>query len=321
MKYKSYRTSVNELINGYKNHNVSPSEWYDIINDTYLREHGVRYDKTLDYDLNLMELSFLNHGSNLIFLDNDVANYLFNLKFSAQVIDELPLPFPSFAISPSTNAKVGEIKLRPILVTDYDSRIDACSVLAKAFNQPLIGERDDTAGVCFSIAVPINDSKDSQKLQISFNSKQLKEIIDCGNDVDKTHAIVGSYGNCLELNHEEQLQLVISLKLVVGLCLYNHITQGQFLRKGFPIGLAAKPKHLGLQKSDFKSTSGLVFKLEDKLHQQHAKAQHVRSGHFRQLMADRFYQGEWASWSRGSRWVEVKPSIVGEGKPHTQETV
>lgn len=105
------------------------------------------------------------------------------------------------------------------------------------------------------------------------------------------------------------------LKLILGLTIY--VNAGGHIREGFPTKKAATTK---ARKSLDKAANG-GFKVKFISFAKEMKASSggfVRGFHFRNLKAERYYQGEHANEPKGSRWVFVSPSWVGgKVKPKT----
>lgn len=289
---------------------------YNSLNHHYLTNFGHRFDRSIDSNLVMMEEAFILNGRNLIFIENEDADYLLSLKFNAEILNELPLPSECFAISTQTNLVINGLPILPVLLCTYEEKQKAGYSLAKLFEQKITGNDQDSK-LLFSLSVKESLAKDSSTLNININNEQLKSIIKT-NDLDQIQKIMGQQENSVALSESEMERMVISVKLISSLCLYNHITKNKYLVNGFPLGLSKKPKHLGLLKADLPKFSSHFFRSE--FRNTGVKGHHVRSGHFRQLVSERYYKGEYSNLPIGSRWVEVSPSVVGGGIVKTQLT-
>lgn len=111
------------------------------------------------------------------------------------------------------------------------------------------------------------------------------------------------------------------LKLLVSLSMYHEATGGKYLKEGLPedsgnVGLKAY-----VREKNNANTSTLSPPLSEKGYTD--RKAHVRGWHYRNLRSDRYYQGEFASKPKGSRWVLVASSLVngrngGHLAPFTQ---
>lgn len=114
-----------------------------------------------------------------------------------------------------------------------------------------------------------------------------------------------------------------SLKLVAALGVYHVATRGKKLRTGFPTPQA--PRLEGRRPDQQVAPVTLINSTPPQANEAEidgveiGRAAHYRSWHFRQLRAERFYQGEYAEYAPGTRYVFVESAMVGvEAAPNTQ---
>ncbi len=111
-----------------------------------------------------------------------------------------------------------------------------------------------------------------------------------------------------DANNQNEEIINSVLKLILGLAIY--IDAGGFIRDGFPTQKAAATK----ARKSLEKTTKAGFKVKFISFAKEMKSTaggFVRGFHFRNLKADRYYQGEFKNRPKGSRWVFVNPSWVG----------
>ncbi|MCC2525550.1 hypothetical protein [Vibrio coralliilyticus] len=175
-KYRCYRTSVEDFLTAPQQAGIAPERYFSMLNDAFIKDNGVEYSFSIDHDINLMELAFVNSGRNYVFIDNEDAEYLYRMKFSGTMMDSLPLHRSVFAISPTTNLQIDGVPILPIMVCDYESRTESTKQIADAFNQPVLGAPVNEEQLLFTIVIPDSMAKHNQKLTLGVSGAQLKEI-------------------------------------------------------------------------------------------------------------------------------------------------
>lgn len=107
------------------------------------------------------------------------------------------------------------------------------------------------------------------------------------------------------------------LKIIAVLNIYLSATESVYLKKGLP-GSHLTSVHM-IEKID-KPLPYLLRQTDSikKLSNSRSPDEHYRIFHFRNLKADKYYQGEYEHLEKGSRWVFVKDSLVNSStKGHT----
>lgn len=114
------------------------------------------------------------------------------------------------------------------------------------------------------------------------------------------------YADAFATNDLDNLRQFYVAKLVLMMGLYSHSFEDA-LKQGYP---GKEPKHLEPRlHGDWNKTSLRMAAASPKHNEE--RNYHYRSWHFRQLMDERFYKGEYAHMPVGSRVVFVKDSMVG----------
>jgi hypothetical protein len=108
----------------------------------------------------------------------------------------------------------------------------------------------------------------------------------------------------LELTHDQAAYQQVLVRLILAVLLYKK-TVPTALISGYPVHKKKAPK------MDMRSvTKYSDFTLQIPHSEHNSPTFHYRSWHFKQLMADRYYQGEYENLERGSRVIFVKDTFV-----------
>lgn len=122
-------------------------------------------------------------------------------------------------------------------------------------------------------------------------------------DGDEYVQILGNYkhhGVALTSENASYQQKIV--KIILSLILYKK-TVPESLIPGYPTVKKPKMEGYKLKESDY-------ITLSIPTGHRDSPTEHYRSWSFRQLFADRFYQGEYENWERGSRIVFVRDTYV-----------
>jgi hypothetical protein len=293
---------------------------YKSYNDYFVNTYGIQFCESLEFENLAYEQGFVNNGRNYIFMEKDVINHLYALKYHAKTMINLTLPFDSFAISPASNARIEGELVMPILVLSTNAVCKGVSDISKAFEGQMSAKAKSSESL-ITLVVCEDNKRLGNKISSSFTPSQLAMILQKDSEYEALSEIFGSYSEEMTNppNKEQGVKLIKAIKLVASFLLYNQVTQDEFLVDGFPKGFAMKPKKLGLNKQNVNSVRGCLFNVDTSKNDS-KKSHHVRVGHYRQLMHERYYQGEYTGLERGSRWIPVSPSIIGGGEAFTQLT-
>lgn len=116
-------------------------------------------------------------------------------------------------------------------------------------------------------------------------------------------------------NSHRELAIAIG-KIVLSLIIHISV-HPEDLRNGFPNNYSSPKVH---KRSEIHVRLCKSFHFSPQINSE--KSAHFRSGHFRQLRHERYYQGEHKDKPIGSRWVSVNPTSVNrEFTPHTVEEI
>lgn len=312
--FRSYPLTIDSFRKEYQEKDLN--EVYKNHDNIFQNKYGIPFSESLEYEVLSVEQGFVNDGRNYVFMESKVIDHLYSLKYRPDTLDYLTLPFDSFSISPSSDSKLAGKPLMPILVVSSKSVQQGYKCLSGDFGvtPPILKEEP-----LFTIMICGDGNKSGARESSSITASQLKQILQQDADDCDLSEIVGSYNQHSDriLDKDRGISLMKSVKLVASFLLYNQITQDKYLIEGFPETFAKKPKRLGLMKRDMNLVRGCFFGV-DVPKRESKKNHHIRIGHYRQLVNERYYKGEYESWVRGSRWVEVSPSLIGGGEVHTQ---
>lgn len=269
-----------------------------------------------------------------IFLESaQVARRLYEATYDAKWMEGIQMPFESFILSIPKDFTINDTIIPGCLVTWMKfSDMDDLAL------RPLCrkaGLRDPD-----EVTVP-EEYRNSMTLHISYQDpydqrrftyarivipSDLFGSILASKDRHEFRERAGDYreASIVGLIKSSEVDLTIQftlLKLVLAMGVFNQATKAEHLTAGLPGGHIQvdgvvrnlKPSHQTLSMPPLKPplNKGSV---ED----------HYRSFFFRQLRHERYYQGEYADWTPGTRWTFVSDAWVsGSGEdidPYTQST-
>ena len=301
----------------------------EILGQTVLTYQNMYH--TLDFLIMAEESFWASQNRPSIFLESkDVAERLYKATYDVKHVEGIQMPFESFILNMPKDYKVDGTIIPGCLVTWM--RFDE---MAPRAVRPLCRK----AGVPEPNQVQIpSEYAESMTIHISYrdpyNADKMmygrcvvprdvfKDLLTCRN-LDEFREISGDYQEAFQnLIQSSEQDLVIQfthLKIILAMAIYNQATDHKHLTPGLPGGQIQvdgmvrqlKPSHQTLRMPKLSRPSSTV------------RADHYRGFHFRQLRADRYYQGEYADKPRGSRWSFVSDAWVSSsGKdidPYTQE--
>lgn len=280
---------------------------------------------SLDFLIASEDLYWEKQGKQVIFPENSaVLDNLLKAKYQMESSEGFSLPFSSFIVAIPNGYSFEGVQLPSFMVTHIEYK-QSQNITIFPFcdyvecKKPEKVEYEKAADGERSIVVSFRDPESDGYIRMMQLESALPDILRSKTLEEFRHAI-GDYTNkvgVVQSNSNDLAMQFLSMKLVAALGVYNLATGGERLREGFP-GRTV-PRIIGSSepiKIRYTTLTGTPVS--------GGKASpdtHYRSWHFRQLRDDRFYKGEHASLPRGSRYVFVSDTIVGNKvTPYTQET-
>lgn len=266
-----------------------------------------------------------------IFLESSsVAHRLYKATYDAKWMSGIEMPFDSFILSIPKDFSIDGVTIPGCLVTwmpfdEMEHR--AVRPLCRKAGVPEPGGVNvpDDYRKSMTLHISYQDPYDSRKITYGrcvipqeffgtlLRARTLEEFREEAGDYQSAfkHLVESSEADI-------RIQFTL-LKIILAMAVYNQATDRQQLTPGLPgtrvqvdgMISSLRPQHQTLRMAPLKrAPKGPV---ED----------HYRSFHFRQLRAERYYQGSYADVPRGSRWSFVSDAwISSSGKeidPYTQK--
>lgn len=282
---------------------------------------------SLDFFVLAEEWFWKRQGAEAIFpASAEVLGSLQRAKFdiSREGTPGIELPFPSFVLAmPKSFEPEPGLKLGAILATWYTYEKGATDILqpySSAIGLPSPGTPrmvpHEPGERALALTMSVGTGR-MQYLRTNVLESDLPAIL-AARSPEEFASAVGSYSSGSLLfhgldDHDRKLQFY-AFRLIAALGVYHQATEGRYLRDGFPDAQAPRVIEGEALKNHRSHTLSIASRTRSE------PSEHYRAWHFRQLRADRYYQGEHAEKPRGSRWTFVKETTVGEPiSPSTQD--
>lgn len=278
-----------------------------MIQDTQL---AVELDDTLGVNTNAEEYFFERSGRKLVFIDKSVVDMLHRAKFSANKSAKIlpPSGFETFALcfEKDTFVKVNgqSVRLYPCQITVMEEE-DMHRKVHVPFDD-LTGyniQRNTELTLTITVSYKIGDVTYRSCVDIA----EIMEKIDTEGVRESTHL-----SSVLDqrLDDTEQLTTNTLMKIAVQLLIFNSATNNKYLVNGYPSECQFRMPT---------NTTRAVWNASHINYQVPSNiSAHVRSAHFRNLQNDKYYKNEYSELKKGSRWVLVSESFVGNNETFTQ---
>lgn len=282
------------------------------------------YSWSPQFSMYIMENRYLDSDRKVVFVDDAEANTLLNMRFNAKHLNALLANgCQTVMLCLKTTFKVRGIRLYSSL-----NVIDTAENFEKEYRKTVsqfvsginFGQVDKPDDILIKVATNCRDGLNNY---VAINSEQLIKLMSLTLDECFVGAnildIVPSIADILlkqgdrrqdqarVQEEEEQIAMLLNMRLTLAYYLYNQMTENKYLVSGCP----HKRKAFTLNKYSYKQ-----FAMSAEYKQ---KVLHLRAGHYRQLIDDRYYKNEHANKAKGSRWVEVKPAVIGKAESFVQE--
>lgn len=295
-----------------------------------LFKHVPEAIKSLNLNIFAEEHFWIRTGANTIFPESaEVLENLIRARFQMDAADGFTLPFQSFMMSIPSGFKVDGTSIPSFLVSWIPYKqteeliIGPFGVHAKIggpLHVHLDSAPDDDIAICICYRDPITPSAYSRTV---ISANQIPALLqDDREDILVTD--IETYKNYHQVvgisSHDIKIQRIM-FRIVAALGIYNMATEGSRLSPGFPGN--QQPKFNG-KLPDY-SMNNMTLKNSmsaSSAHMPEAKDSYYRTWFFRQLRDEKYYRGEFSRYAKGSRYVFVSDTVVGQQiTAHTQKLV
>lgn len=280
------------------------------------------------HSLNFLILSeefyWKSQGGDVIFPESPaVLDNLLRAKYQMDSPEGFRLPFSAFSVAIPNGYAFNGVRLLPFMVTFIHHRT-AQDITTLPFcrkiglrEPPGFGyaeSRPEAMALSITFRDPTNRHAYIRTLQLD---EALPRVLKCQTAMEYKQ-VVGDYEDkfgVIDLTESELEAQFLAVKLVAALGVYHMATNGDRLSDGYPG--SQEPRMNNRDKSLRMRFSTLRNKADvDAIE---ARDAFYRTWFFRQLRADRYYQGEHEKTPRGSRYSFVSDTVVGQKvTPHTQ---
>lgn len=277
-------------------------------------------------------------GRNILFPGSeDFYSRLLTSRFMIPEGENAQLNFPSaaFILALPRDMTVNGYKIPSPMVTysnTRDERIEQYRRVERVLKSGISEEeflRHETMYSCVSIFFHNpQDESDTTTTKLTLNLSQLADVLkidmdapDCLRHFEQIAARQkDSSALAMDMSHSDLYIQMILMRLIVGLSVYISAAGESVLSDGIPkvTGIPTP----GLDKHS-KPTMRRIPAPSQTRNASTMDTPTTRRWHFRNLRADRYYQGDYASWPKGSRWTIVSEAQVGKYKAttvHDEET-
>ena len=273
------------------------------------------------------DVFWLRKGRHTVYLnDDDVVRRLMSARFdvSAGPGSGLSFPFESFriALPKGTRTPTGQ-ELPGIQVTWLDYEAFVPEVVESFFGHidlgfmPTISNIDHAPGERALVVNMLLDATNLESMHTVILEHQLPLLL-AATDFQEFQTQLGDFSDAAlsfaSLTEMEQEKQFAAIRLVCALGVFNAATEDEFLAPGFPGG--QPPRTVGGSLGPRMSHHVLTMPPLER----GSVGTHYRAAHFHQLRHDRYYQGEYAAWPRGSRWAFVKDTWVNTDHQGAEES-
>ena len=304
------------------------SDFSDVISDAFKKnkEFVLNY-ATLDSMMH--ELKWELEGSNVIFFeDAGVIDSLLSLKIEAKDFESIPLPHESFqCILPEgyefKGVKISSFIFSRYLTTEFDNKIQIPFYKKNSLDLAEMKPCENMhEGNSWFLAQ--SDLKKESDIKIGqeptyacIPESGVTDIIDTTEQSMKS--ISDEYGNLSGdglFTQDQNTAMILSIKLVTAIAVYNIATSGQFLRDGLPKSL--RDRSLKLNKDWGVDRRPITIQSNGNLNV--SKSATVVRPFVRALTHEKYYKGEYKDIPIGMRYVFVRSHVRGVSiTPQTQD--
>ncbi|MGR5365875.1 hypothetical protein [Photobacterium damselae] len=297
---------------------LSFSEKVDLCHAT-LSKLSPDYFVSLQFSLLCNDVNWINDGKKIVFIDELLAKRL--ISSSAKISKAkskdfvFTLPFKSFMVSLPEIAIEGT-KIPPFIcyistrrqkLLDLERAAKSAQKVKECNQTPIdIGADDPTHHVDnLAFYYRVNGTQIATQI---LAPEEIYDLLNAESAEDYVELRKNKKLDCLaaDLTAEETKIGYYIFKLLVSLSIYQSATGGINLHSGLP-----KVKSIqGLSESiRVKSNTNLYHITSHRKHEAPTES-YIRGWHFRHLVAERYYKGEFSNYAPNSRWTIVSEAVV-----------
>ena len=240
----------------------------------------------------------------------EALDQIIKTKFRVSMAEVIEPPFESFMLCFPQGYEIEGVRLPGCLVTDMrvEDRINRVfkPALKQIYNKiPEFDQHDTERFIAINFSVT-----NELKHRVCIPRDKLPEVLEA-KDPQSVEKILGllHYEDVVMPDVSRQIQFHL-IKIIAALYIYAQ-AESDALTAGFPA-----ENRPNIEGGNYKRTQD--FTLGSVAGTGQTPSDHYRSGHYRQLVAERFYRNEHADKPVGSRIIWVKDTFVGKDiDPHT----
>lgn len=266
------------------------------------------------------EYFWLRSGKHIIFPDSkETLEKLQRGKFRVELAKGIRVPHESFVLAMPSDFTLAGFDCPSLLVTAIPAinRFDRLFVpFLKATGTPVEKFGKPEHDHDFFLAINYSLKKDMGAVsRICLPWEKLPDVLRCKNG-QEYHNVIGSFDKIKDIplafdipDSEQELQFQI-VNLLARMFVYIQASD-ESLVEGFPSDKSFKDVPQILSTMSTGKPAAQTFSLSSQEHKNRPVTAHYRSFCIRQLRDEKYYQGEWQNYERGSRFVFVRDTYVG----------
>lgn len=322
MTYKFHKPDITTVIQTAvpkkQKSKLSFDEQVDLCHATLSKVYP-NYFNSLQFSLLCNDVNWIKDGKKIVFIDEDMAKRLISstAKISKAKSKDFvfTLPFKSFMVS-LPKISIDGIEIPPF-VCYLTSRREKLLDLARAAESAQrikechqtkieIGEDHPTHHVD-NLAFYYRVNENQVATQI-LAPEEIHDLLNADNADEYVQLRKNKKLDCLSVDlSEDETKIGYHIfKLLVSLSIYHSATGGAHLLKGLPTIKSVQ----GMSESIRVKSNANLHHISSPRKYTSPTDSFIRGWHFRHLVADRYYKGEYADYAPNSRWTIVSETVV-----------
>jgi hypothetical protein len=310
IQYSLYECQVDKLLHNFKQ--STPRVQRKHLNDRSMMrlvfDKNREFTFTGTYDVIMEEMEWERNSSPIIFPENEhVINNLLNANFSVSTIDGLELPYRSFVMAMPKGYRYGNISIGSFLAS-FDKSIDSRKKKSEKFlnHYGLRVTRTESVKDNDPTTLTITYSDEGQLLNniFSISGSLIPTLLNCNTFENFEKALQDSHMG-IHIDRVDKRAYIL-LRLVLAVAVYDMATEHTRIVQGYPSNNIKDVKYV------YPNITNKMVTLTAPKREEEADGlkMHYRTWYFRQLRADRYYQGEYEHHPKGSRYSFVSDTVV-----------
>lgn len=256
-----------------------------------------------------------SNGLQVIFPDSPaILDNLLKARFKIESLEGFDLPFASFVLAMPRGYAFKGVKIPSLMVNWVKKDRMIADVTQPFFNHYGLPAHsfnaiDYASDSVLSIAYADIDGQEKCRTYVA--AAHIPTLLSAKNpdDYREEMARQGFIRSALQITEYDGIIQYHAFRLIAALGIYHVATRGERLKEGFPG--AAAPRIDGFASQLKLNPITLSNSVPPLKNEDPGRAEHYRTWYFRQLRAERYYQGEYANYSPGTRYSFVQETVVG----------